>query len=78
LVAKAEQDDLAAIQQIADRLDGKAAQTIEGGDVTVGVLSDHELFRASRSPPLVDELAIDQSAARGYAVVPFRFCARRQ
>ena len=48
LVEKAEQGDLAGIQQIADRLDGKCAQVIERGDVPVEVLSDHELFAIIR------------------------------
>jgi hypothetical protein len=33
LAEKAEQGDLAAIQQIGDRLDGKPSQAIERGDV---------------------------------------------
>jgi len=57
LAEKAEQGDLRAIQQIADRLDGKAVQAIERGDVPVEVLSDRELFAiirgGSREP--VDE-----------------------
>ena len=48
LAEKAEQGDLAAIQQIADRLDGKCVQTVERGDVTVEVLSDLELFAIIR------------------------------
>jgi hypothetical protein len=48
LVAKAEQGDGGAIQQIADRLDGKCAQTIEHGNVSVEVLSDRELFAIIR------------------------------
>ena len=54
LAEKAEQGDLGAIQQIADRLDGKCAQVIERGDVSVEALSrtvrDHSrrIRRASR------------------------------
>ena len=48
LADKAEQGDLQAIPQIADRLDGKCAQVIERGDVTVEVLSDLELFAIIR------------------------------
>ena len=35
--------DLQAIKKVRDRLDGKRAQTIERGDVQVGV-PDRELF----------------------------------
>lgn len=45
LAEKAEQGDLAAIQQIGDRLDGKPSQAIECGEVRVEVLSDAELER---------------------------------
>lgn len=57
LAEKAEQGDLQAIQQIADRLDGKCAQTIERGDVTVEVLSDAELYAIAGSEPFahIDE-----------------------
>ena len=48
LAEKAEQGDLAAIQQIADRLDGKCAQVIGRDDVSVDVLSDRELFAIIR------------------------------
>jgi hypothetical protein len=48
LAEKAEQGDLQAIQQIADRLDGKPSQAIERGDVSVEVLSDRELFAIIR------------------------------
>jgi hypothetical protein len=48
LAEKAEQGDLGAIQQIADRLDGKCAQVIERGDVSVEALSDRELFAIIR------------------------------
>jgi hypothetical protein len=44
LAEKAEQGDLQAIQQIADRLDGKCAQIIERGDAPVEMLSDAELL----------------------------------
>jgi hypothetical protein len=48
LAEKAERGNLAAIQQIADRLDGKPAQAIERGDVPLEALSDHELFAIIR------------------------------
>jgi hypothetical protein len=45
LIEKAEDGELAAIQQIADRLDGKpAAQVIDRRDVPVTELSDEELL----------------------------------
>ena len=49
LAEKAEQGDLGAIQQIADRLDGKCAQVIERGDVQVEMLTDRELLAIWRS-----------------------------
>jgi hypothetical protein len=48
LAEKAEQGDLAAIQQIGDRLDGRPSQAIERGEVPVEVLSDAELFAIIR------------------------------
>ena len=51
LAEKAEQGDLAAIQQIADRLDGKCAQVIERGGVSVEMLSDLELYAIARGEP---------------------------
>jgi hypothetical protein len=44
LIEMAESGDLQAIKEVGDRLDGKCAQTIECGDVSVEVLSDRELF----------------------------------
>ena len=41
LAEKAEEGDLAAIREIADRLDGKPTQVIDRGDVSI-----HELSRA--------------------------------
>jgi hypothetical protein len=57
LVEKAEQGDLQAIQQIADRLDGKCAQVIERGDVPVEAMTDQQLMAISRggSRELLDE-----------------------
>jgi hypothetical protein len=49
LAEKVEQRDLAAIQQIADRLDGKCAQTMERGHVAVEVLPDAELYAIAGS-----------------------------
>ena len=43
LVEKAEEGDLAAIREIADRLDGKAPQAIEVGDVPLERLTDEQL-----------------------------------
>jgi hypothetical protein len=44
LAEKAEQGDLQAIQQIADRLDGKPAQAIERADVPLALMSNRELL----------------------------------
>jgi hypothetical protein len=44
LVEKAEDGELAAIREIADRLDGKPAQVIDRGDVPVTKLTDEELL----------------------------------
>ncbi|MGB6400019.1 MAG: hypothetical protein WBF73_30700 [Bradyrhizobium sp.] len=56
LAEMAEAGDLQAIKEVADRLDGKCAQTIERGDVPVEALSDRELFAISRGgmPEQVD------------------------
>ena len=43
LVEKAEEGELAAIREIADRLDGKAPQAMEVGDVPLGRLTDEQL-----------------------------------
>jgi hypothetical protein len=48
LADKAEQGDIQAIREIADRLDGKPAQAIERGDVLLEALSDRELFAIIR------------------------------
>jgi hypothetical protein len=57
LVEKAEQGDLQAIQQIADRLEGKCAQVIERGDVVVEAMTDQQLMAVIRggSRELLDE-----------------------
>ena len=44
LVERAEEGELAAIREIADRLDGKPAQVINRRDVPVSELSDEELL----------------------------------
>jgi hypothetical protein len=43
----AEGGDLQTIKEIGDRLDGKWAQIIERGEVSMEVLSDRELFAIS-------------------------------
>ena len=48
LAEKAEQGDLAAIQQIGDRLEGRPSQAIERGDVPLEVLSEREPFAIIR------------------------------
>jgi hypothetical protein len=44
LVEKAEEGELAAIREIADRLDGKTAQVIDRRDIPIAELSDEELL----------------------------------
>ena len=44
LVEKAEEGELAAIREIADRLDGKPAQVIDRRDVPLNQLTDEELL----------------------------------
>jgi hypothetical protein len=43
LVEKAEEGDLAAIREIADRLDGKPVQMLDRRDVPLNQLTDEEL-----------------------------------
>ena len=43
LAEKAEEGDLAAIRELADRLDGKPAQVVDRRDVPIEELSDAEL-----------------------------------
>jgi hypothetical protein len=56
LIEMAESGDLQAIKEVGDRLDGKCAQAIERGDVSVELVSDRELFAVIRrgSPEPVD------------------------
>ena len=65
LIEMAEGGDIQAIKEIGDRLDGKCAQTIERGDLSVEVLSDRELFAiirgGSREP--LDEPSLLQICA---------------
>jgi hypothetical protein len=44
LIEKAMQGDLEAIEQVADRLDGKPSQAIERGDVPVEPMTDQQLM----------------------------------
>jgi hypothetical protein len=44
LVEKAEEGDLAAIREIADRLDGKPVQMLDRRDVSINELTDAELL----------------------------------
>jgi hypothetical protein len=44
LVEKAEEGELAAIREIADRLDGKPSQVIDRRDVPINQLTDEELL----------------------------------
>jgi hypothetical protein len=43
LIERAEEGELAAIREIADRLDGKPAQAVEVGDVPLDRLTDEQL-----------------------------------
>jgi hypothetical protein len=53
----AEQGDMQAIREIADRLDGKCAQVIERGDFSVEAMTDVQLMAIIRggSPEPLDE-----------------------
>jgi hypothetical protein len=44
LAEKAEQGDLEAIKQVADRLDGRPTQAIERGDVPLEKMTDQQLI----------------------------------
>jgi hypothetical protein len=44
LAEKAEQGDLQAIREIADRLDGKPVQALERGDIPVEAMTDQQLM----------------------------------
>jgi hypothetical protein len=44
LVEKAEEGELAAIREIADRLDGKPAQVVDRPDLPISELSDEQLL----------------------------------
>ena len=48
LADKAEEGDLAAIREIADRLDGKPSQIVDRHDVTIHELTDAELHLIAR------------------------------
>ena len=61
LAEKAGQGDLQAIQQIADRLDGKCAQIIEHGDVPIEAMTDQQLMaiiRGGSGAPLIEHALI--------------------
>jgi len=48
LVEKAEEGDLQAIREVIDRLDGKATQPIERGDVQLQDMTDQQLLAIAR------------------------------
>jgi hypothetical protein len=48
LADKAEQGDIQAIREIADRLDGKPAQAIERGNAPLESMTDQQLFAIIR------------------------------
>jgi hypothetical protein len=45
LIDKAEEGDLASIRELIDRLDGKAGQVIDQGQMTVTQLTDSQLYK---------------------------------
>jgi hypothetical protein len=48
LVERAEESDLAAIREIADRLDGKPAKVIDRRELPIEQLTDAELLAIAR------------------------------
>jgi hypothetical protein len=57
LAEKAEQGDIQAIREIADRMDGKPAQAIERGDAPLEAMTDQQLFaiiRGGSREPVVE------------------------
>ena len=59
LVEKAEEGDLAAIREIADRLDGKPVQMLDRRDLPVTELTDEELLAiASGALPEREEMLL--------------------
>ena len=48
LAEMAEQGDLQAIREIADRLDGKPVQALERGDIPVEAMTDQQLMSIIR------------------------------
>jgi hypothetical protein len=58
LIEMAEGDDLQAIKEVGDRLDGKCAQVIERGDARLEDMTDQQLMaviRGGGSPETLDE-----------------------
>jgi hypothetical protein len=55
LAEKAEEGDLAAIRELADRLDGKPAQVIDRHDAPIKELSDAELHLIASDASPVDQ-----------------------
>jgi len=61
LAEKAEQGDLQAIREIADRLDGKPVQALERGDIPVEAMTDQQLMaiiRGGSCEPLIEPALI--------------------
>ena len=56
LLDKAERGDLASARELADRLDGKPAQMVDYGNLTVQQLSDEQLLVVASGA--VDPLAL--------------------
>ncbi len=61
LIEKAEQGDLQDINEVIDRLDGKAVQVVERGDVPVEAMADQQLMAIIRDgsrEPLIEHALI--------------------
>ena len=64
LVEKAEEGELAAIREIADRLDGKPAQVVDRPDLPISKLSDEQLLAiAAGALPEREEILLLPPAA---------------
>jgi len=56
---KAEQGDVAAFREVADRVEGRVQQTIEvGGQINLGVMLNKARARVGK-PPLPDGTTVD-------------------
>jgi hypothetical protein len=61
LAEKAEQGDLEAIKQVADRLDGRPPQAIEHGNAPIEAMTDQQLMAIARGgsrEPMIEHALI--------------------